>query len=178
MTYALGITLTTLLSVIGLGMTLVTLPGTWTILAGALLVELTMPEVFGWEVLAAMAAGAVLAEIVETFASAYGAKRAGGARRAGLGSIFGSLLGAVAGTILLPIPLVGTVVGAVVGAGVGAVALQLTKPGDEPRTRREHWAHASRVGVGAAKARFISTFVKAGIAVVMGAILVSAAVVR
>jgi len=173
----IAISISILLSVIGLVLTLVTLPGTWTLLAGALLMELTMPDVLGWRALVAMAALAIIAEIIETFASAVGASKAGGSKRAGIGSIFGSIAGAVLGTVLLPIPIVGTIVGAVVGAGIGAVLLQLTKPGDEERTRKEQWTHAHRVGMGAAKARLLSTFLKVGIVIAMGVVLVWSAIV-
>jgi len=100
------------ISLVGFILTLVTLPGTWTILAGSLLIELAMPEVLGWKTIVALVCGALFAEAVETFASAVGASKAGGSRRAAVGSIFGSIAGALIGTIALPfLPIIGTIIG-------------------------------------------------------------------
>jgi len=80
-------------------------------------------------------------------------------------------------SISLPfLPIIGTIIGAVVGAGAGALALQLTKI-DVEATKREHMGKAGRVAIGAATGRLVSTFVKAGIAIAMGAVLITAAVV-
>lgn len=174
MMLAIAISAAVLATLLGAAMTLIGLPGTWLILASALILEFAMPEALTWRPIAAMAVLAVAGELIELFASALGASKAGGSKRAGIGSILGSIAGAIIATIAMPfLPIIATILGAIAGAGLGAIALQLTKM-DEPSTRREHYGHARRVGVGAARARLISTIVKSLIAVVMGAVLIGA----
>lgn len=173
MTY-LAIAIALIVTLIGAGMTLISLPGTWLILACAGIFEVAMPDLLTWRPIAALFVLAVVGEIIETFASALGASKAGGSNRAAIGSIVGTIAGAVIATIALPfLPVVATILGAVVGAGLGAVAMQLTKI-DAEHSRSQHYGHARRVGIGAAKARLVSTIIKSLIALVMGVVLVAA----
>ncbi|MHC5110588.1 MAG: DUF456 domain-containing protein [Planctomycetota bacterium] len=103
------------------------LPGTWLILAGAL--------GYGWWadwigtpvwLFAGLVGVAILAEIVETFASVLTAKKAGASTRAAWGGFIGAFLGMIFLTFLLPIPLVGSVFGAMVGCFAGALIGELT----------------------------------------------------
>ncbi|HPO92663.1 MAG TPA: DUF456 domain-containing protein [Phycisphaerales bacterium] len=110
---------------------------------------------FNWWVLGTAAALALLGEIIEFFASALGAAKAGGTRRGAIGSILGGLIGAIAGTMILPI--LGTILGAALGAGVGALLF-------ERHAGRKTWKEATKVGAGAAAGRLVATIAKAAIA--------------
>ena len=67
---------------------------------------------------------ALLGELVELVAAAYGVKRAGGSRRGAILALVGSLIGGVVGIFvggIIPIPVVGSIAGAVLCAGIGAL---------------------------------------------------------
>lgn len=103
------------------------LPGNWLIVISACLFAWWRAEddVFSIYTLIAVAALAVLGELIEFFAGAGGAKRAGAGWRGSIGALLGALTGAIFGTFLLPIPFLGTLIGACVGAGLGAWGLEL-----------------------------------------------------
>ncbi|MEQ8769193.1 MAG: DUF456 domain-containing protein [Phycisphaerales bacterium] len=148
-------------SILGVGLTLITLPGTWAMLLVALVCKAWQPDLLSWWVLGIAAALALLAEAVEFFASAAGSRKAGGSRSGAVGSILGALGGAIAGTILLAfLPIIGTVIGAVAGAGLGA---SLAERGVAQRT----WGESYRSGRGAAIGRAWSIVIKGAIAGVM-----------
>jgi uncharacterized protein YqgC (DUF456 family) len=158
----------TLIALVCIGLTLLTLPGIWTMIAAALLINwLWEPLYSPWTLAAAFALG-VVAELVELLASAAGTKKAGGTKHGAIWSIVGAMIGAIAGSILIPIPIVGTVVGGVVGAGLAAVA-------GEMAFGKQHWKDAARIGQGAAIGRLFSTVLKAGLAVVVALLLIIAA---
>lgn len=130
----------TLFSLFGLVCVLsvaVGLPGTWLLLLVAVLIELSDPlwlpagdrSTFSWWTLGAVFLIAVLGEVLESAASAIGAKYGGASRRGMIGSLVGALIGGIAGTILILIPVVGSVVGAVLGAAVGASLGEMTVDG-------------------------------------------------
>jgi uncharacterized protein YqgC (DUF456 family) len=75
-----------------------------------------------------------------------------------IGAIIGALIGGIVGSILIPVPVVGTIVGACLGAFIGAAALELTD---------RDFVHAMRVGVGAAKGRFMGIVIKLAIGAIM-----------
>ncbi len=155
----------TLAALLGIVMTLVTLPGIWAMIAVALGCQLWQPGLFSWWTLAIVVVLALLAELVELVASAAGSKRAGGTRAGAWGSIGGSLIGLVLGQILIPIPIIGALIGAVAGAGLGAIALER---GVSKRT----WGESTKAGGGAAAGRLLSVFIKTGFACVVGFMLV------
>lgn len=104
---------------------LLTLPGNWIVLGLAALFAWLGPRDgswgISWLVVAILAALAVLGEIVEFAASAWGAAKQGASRRAAVLSILGAMVGSIMGaTAGLPIPILGPVVGAVLGGAVGA----------------------------------------------------------
>lgn len=160
--------LVTVAALSGIGLTLLTLPGTWLTVAAALACELWMPEVFGTWALVAMVVLAVLAEVAEGAWSAVGAAKAGGSRSGAMGSIVGGLLGAVVGTIAIPVPIVGTIVGGVAGAGAGAIVV-------ERGVKDRSWRQSVEIGKGAAVGRLASIIVKTGFAVVIAAVAIVAA---
>lgn len=141
---ALGIALAVLFALFGLAcllLALAGLPGTWVLLAVAVLVELLDAFVvrtpgavsFGWGLLALCTALALAGEGLEAVAGAAGARLGGGTRRGMLGALIGGIVGAIAFTPLLPVPVLGTLVGALVGTFVGAWVGEATA-----RERRPH----------------------------------------
>lgn len=157
-----------LAGLIGVGLTLLTLPGIWFTLLVALLCWWWVDGLYSpWTVGVAFGLG-VLAEIVDVAASAAGTTRAGGGRSGAWGSIAGAFVGAIAGSIVFPI--LGTIVGGVVGAGAGAL---IGERGIGDRTWREAWT----IGRGAMAARFIALAVKTILAGLSAGLLAVAAFV-
>jgi hypothetical protein len=151
-----------LLCLVGVALTLLTLPGTWLMVVAALGLQAYAPGTFSWWVIGAVIGLAALGELVEFLASAAGAKTGGGSNRSMLGATAGSLIGAVLGAPFL-FPL-GTIAGGVVGAGAGAV---LT----EKMWVRRTWGESAKAGGGAAIGRFIATIAKTACAVSMACVL-------
>jgi uncharacterized protein YqgC (DUF456 family) len=104
---------------------LLTLPGNWIVVALAALFAWLGPQVgslgVSWLIVGILTALAVLGEIIEFAASAWGASKQGASRRAAALSILGAMFGGIAGaTAGLPIPVIGPIVGAVLGGALGA----------------------------------------------------------
>lgn len=157
-----------LFSILGIALTLVTLPGIWIAIVVAMLCWWWQPELFSmWTIVAAIVLG-VLAEIAEMASSSVGAAKRGGSKAGAMGALFGSLVGAIAGTILLPIPIVGTIVGGIVGAALGAL---FAERGVKQRT----WRESSSIATGAAIGRAVATIVKGAFATVVAGVLTIAA---
>jgi uncharacterized protein YqgC (DUF456 family) len=112
----------------------VQLPGTWILLAAALLVELgdglyaaDGTESIGWRTLAVALGLALLGELVEFVAGAVGVRQGGGTRRGVWGSILGGLAGFVLFTPLLAfVPFFGAFVGVLLGTFAGAFIGEVT----------------------------------------------------
>lgn len=151
-----------LMSGLGIALAALTLPGAWVALLAAVICKLWRPELIEWSTIGVGAGIALAGEIIEIFASAAGAARAGGSRRGAIGAVVGSLLGAIVGAPFLL--LVGAIIGAVLGAGVGAV---IAERGFAGRT----WRDSARIGTGAAIGRFWASVVKVGLAAVIALIL-------
>ncbi len=152
-------------AILGVGLTLITLPGTWAMILVALVCKAWQPQLIEWWVLGVCVGLALLGEIVEFFASAAGSRRAGGSRSGAFGSVLGALAGALAGTVFLAfLPIIGTIIGAVAGAGLGAA---LAERGVAQRT----WAESYKSGQGAAIGRAASIVIKGAVAGVMAVML-------
>lgn len=172
-------------SLVGVLMVILTLPGIWFMILAAALAQwwswdqsqpvATDPAgiptstlahapnlMFSWWVLGIAVALALIGEIVEFFASAVGAAKAGGTRRGAIGSVIGGIVGAILGTAIVPI--LGTIIGAALGAGVGALLL-------ERHDGRKTWKEATKIGAGAAAGRFVATIAKVSIAAVAAILL-------
>jgi uncharacterized protein YqgC (DUF456 family) len=109
-------------SLAGVGIVVVNLPGLWLIVASLGVYELlTDHEYASWRTLLAMLIAAAIAEYLEFTSSGRSARRAGASRRGIWGGILGSIIGGIALTGLIPIPILGTVVGLLVGAFAGAL---------------------------------------------------------
>lgn len=156
-------------SLLGIALTLITLPGTWFIVGSAVLVQWLWMPVFNVWVLAACALMALLAEVADFALSAAGASKSGGGRSGAIGSIFGGLIGAIAGSFVVPI--LGTIAGGVIGAGFGAFAL-------ERGVAQRSWEQAAKIGRGAAVGRAAALFLKVAIAAAIGICLTADALIR
>jgi uncharacterized protein YqgC (DUF456 family) len=98
---------------------LFTLPGNWLMVVGTYLFAWWQWDrgIFGWPLLVTITLLALIAELIEFFAGAGGAKKAGAGWLGALAAIGGAIFGAVAGTFIIPVPLFGTMLGAMLGAG-------------------------------------------------------------
>lgn len=153
--------------------TLVGLPGTWLMIAGALIIMLCNPlwndtPIWSWTIIGVALGLGVCGEILETAAAGLGAKAGGGTKRGMLGAILGSMIGAFVATFTIPIPLVGTLVGAIVGAFAGALLGELTH--NEIATKGE----LAKSATGAAIGRVMGILGKSGIAAVCFCVLLLA----
>ncbi|MHC4926043.1 MAG: DUF456 domain-containing protein [Planctomycetota bacterium] len=101
-------------------MILFTLPGNWLMVITTALFAWWQWDrgVFGWPVLAAITVLALIGELIEFFAGAGGAKKAGAGWWGALAAIGGAFLGAIIGTGVIPVPIFGTLLGACFGAGL------------------------------------------------------------
>lgn len=115
-----------LLSLVFWSLNVFGLPGNWLLVAATALYAWWMPAEsradIGTATLTSLIVLAGLGELVEFLAGAWGAKRAGGSRRAAVLALVGSLMGSILGLFVgIPIPLVGPIVGALLFAGLGAL---------------------------------------------------------
>ena len=161
---ATAIVLLVLCCLLGVVTTALRLPGTWLIVAGAIL--------YGWWgewtrislVLVGVLAGiALLGEAFELLTSVFTARKAGASRRAAWGGLIGGIVGMF--LLSLPVPIVGTIVGAVLGCFVGAMIAELSV--------RKELGQGARVGLFSAAGFVLGTVAKLGIALVMAGILVT-----
>ena len=74
------LSLVLILALVGMAMTAITLPGIWTMAAGALLLLVGFPEYIGWWTVGAIFGIAAFSELVDFVASALGVKRMGGSK--------------------------------------------------------------------------------------------------
>jgi uncharacterized protein YqgC (DUF456 family) len=156
----------TLFAVLGIALTLLTLPGTWLAILVATGLQAWRGDLYSWWTLIICAFIALVGEVVELAASALGAAKGGASRKGALAAVVGSLVGAVVGSLFLP-P-IGTIMGAVLGAGLAALWVEhslLQRPLSE----------AAKAGTGAAAGRLIATLAKAGLSAVVAAILITGA---
>src|SRR6185503_17493700 len=123
-----------LLALICAASIVLSVPGTWIMLALALIIEWAdqfyLPpehrQTFDWWVLGTCFALALLGELLELAAGAAGAKGGGGRRRGMIGALIGGVVGALLLTPFIPVPVVGTLIGAIVGTFIGAVVGEVT----------------------------------------------------
>ena len=142
-----GYVATVVVGVVGIGLTVIGLPGLWLMWGVALVYAwLTGWLHLSWPGLLAMLVLAILSEVAEFVAGAAGGKAAGGGWRSMVGAVVGGLIGAIAGSFLIPIPVVGTIAGAILGSGVGAAGLEATVERDHVKLADIAWG----AGVGRA----------------------------
>ena len=103
-----------------LGLVFFALPGNWLMVVSTCLFAWWRWDdgLFSWPLLVAVTVLALIAEIIEFFAGAGGAKKAGAGWLGAGAAILGAVIGALVGTFIIPIPLFGTMLGACLGAGL------------------------------------------------------------
>ena len=156
---------------------IVSVPGGWTLLGLALIIELIdglyLPaeraQTFGWWPLGLSAGLILLGELVEFLAGAAGAKGGGGSKRGMVGAVIGGIAGALAFTFFIPVPLIGTLIGAVLGTFMGAVLGEVS--GDQAKTLRG----SMKPALGATIGRIFGSMGKVMLTIVAWAILSVAA---
>jgi uncharacterized protein YqgC (DUF456 family) len=156
-----------LVSVLGIILAALQLPGTWLILGTAVLYDWHYDwQRLGWKWLVLLAGVAALAELLEMLASLAMARRAGASRRAAVGA----LIGGFAGMILLsvPVPVIGTIIGGLIGCFVGALLGEISL--------HDNLHTGARVGVFATIGRVMGMMAKTAAAMVIGGAVISLAV--
>jgi len=147
-----------LVAAAGLFMVMLTLPGLWLMAAASAgYCLLTHRHYLGGRTLIALLILALLSEAAEIGIGGAAARKAGGGRRGMIGGILGGIAGGLLGSFIFPLVL--TVVGVCLGSFVGAAAFELL--GGEAAD------HSLRVGLGAAKGRFLGVIGKLCIGLVM-----------
>lgn len=165
----------TLLGLACVLLTILGVPGTWILIALAVGIDLVdgwwLPEperpTFSITILVVAVGLALLGELVEFLASAFGAQRGGASRRGILGALVGSLVGAVLGTVVIPVPVVGTLAGAVLGSFGGALLGEVSAGSSVERSMRP--------ATGAAIGRVLGTIGKLPLSISVWAVLSVAA---
>jgi uncharacterized protein YqgC (DUF456 family) len=143
------------------------LPGTWIMVAAALIYQIMVPgSGIGLVTVVGTTVLAVIAEVLEFTMSASYTKKYGGSRRAAWGAIIGGLVGAFMG---VPVPIIGSVIGAFLGSFVGALVFELS--------RGSSGGAATKVAWGALLGRAVSAAMKVGVGVGIAAWVLIAAVV-
>jgi len=157
--------------------TMIGLPGTWTMLTAALVLELCDTfwggfwgggVTWGWTVLGVCLGLCVVGELLELLTGALGVKMGGGSRRGMVGAIIGGIVGGILMTPFIPIPIVGTLIGAILGTFCGAVIGELTYQ------ESDQVENVAKSALGATIGRVIGILGKTGIAIVCWCILVIA----
>jgi uncharacterized protein YqgC (DUF456 family) len=163
----LWITLLIVLNGFWLVLTLFSLPGNWLIVITTSVFSWWQwgQNVFSIYTLIAIAVLAFFGEVVEFFAGAGGAKKAGSGWLGAIAAIFGAIFGAIAGTFILP--LLGTILGACLGAGLAATVVELAM-GKTPDA-------SIRSGFGASLGHLIGSTAKFAIGVAIWIIVAIAA---
>ena len=112
-----------LVNTLGVFLVTMSLPGTWLIVCATAAVAWWQWEtgLFGWPSLSILVGLALLGEVLELVAAAFGAKNAGGTARGAVGALLGGVAGGILGTFLIPIFIVGSILGAALGAFGGAL---------------------------------------------------------
>jgi len=157
----------------GWGLTLMGLPGNW-LMAGATGLYAWLAPTAGatqitWTTVAAMVSLAAGGEIAEFVAGMWGARRAGGSRRASIFALIGSMAGAVLGASMgIPIPLLGPPIAAVLGGSLGALA----GAAFAEHSRGETSQQSLRVGRAAFVGRLLGTGIKTVVATVMAVVVI------
>ncbi len=154
----IGFILFHIVMLIGLVLIPIGLPGSWLILAAALIFGVaTGFEDISGNVMLLLLGLAVLGEVVEFLLGVFVAKHYGASKFGLWGAFFGGIAGGIAGTGVLPIA--GSVVGAMFGAFAGAFIMECL---GELRSEQR-----MRAGFGALIGRVIATTMKLGIGLIM-----------
>lgn len=156
-----------LLSVGGVVLAVLQLPGAWLVLIAAAGYDWHYGwERIGWQWLVGLTVVAALSELLDALAGVLAARRAGASRRASIGALIGGFAGMILFTV--PIPVLGTILGGIVGCFVGALGAEMTV--------RAELGHGTRVAVAAAIGRVLGLAAKTAAAIGIGGAVVCKAV--
>jgi uncharacterized protein YqgC (DUF456 family) len=157
---ALALALLVGLSLAGLAMIPLGLPGLWVMVVGILSYGwLTGFRTVGVATIVIVLALAFLGEIIENWIGFRYAKRYGGSSRSGWGALIGGLIGAVIG---VPVAVIGSVIGAFLGSFIGAALFEYTYS--------RHAGVATRAGWGAVVGRAAGAAVKIALGVIIAVV--------
>lgn len=92
-----------IVSIIGVVMTLLMLPGMWVVLLTVMLAKLIEPDIMPWWAILVIAVIVLIAELMEFLSSAAGAKVGGATKKGMTAAVIGGIVGAIAATFLIPI---------------------------------------------------------------------------
>ena len=156
----LAIVLLFVLSLAGLAMIPLGLPGLWVMVGGILIYGwMTEFHSVGVAAIATVLGLAFLGEIVENWIGFKYARRYGGSTRSGWGALIGGVVGAVVG---VPVAIIGSVIGAFIGSFIGAALFEYTYS--------RHAGVATRAGWGAVVGRAAGAAVKIALGIVIAVI--------
>lgn len=132
------------LCMIAWGINLFGLPGNWISVAVLALYAWLGPQegriALGYYAVCAAFIAALIGELIEFAAGAFGAKRAGASRRATLYAVVGSMIGAISGAVIgIPVPVIGSILAAVLFGGLGAAVGAMYGEWSDGRAWRESW---------------------------------------
>ena len=149
----LGLVFVGLLCFAGVVLSCVSLSGTWLVVAGTIIAVLLRGGAFpGWEIVVIFAVLSALVEAGEFMAGAWGVKRRGGSKLAGVMAVVGGMFGLVVGGLLIPLPVVGSLLGMLAGSFGLVFAVE--------RCRTETADGAASVAWGAVLGRVFMVLVK------------------
>ncbi|HLP85654.1 MAG TPA: DUF456 domain-containing protein [Phycisphaerales bacterium] len=156
-----------IIAMLGVVLTLVTLPGTWLIVLWSLGIAIWQPDVVPWWVVLILIVLAAAGEALEFLASAIGAAKAGASKWGIIFAILGAFIGAIVGMFIIPV--IGAIIFGALGAAAGAVAGEMT-------FAKRTWEDSKKIATGAAIGRLLSMLAKGLIAVIMGMVICIAVV--
>lgn len=140
-----GYLLVGLLCITGLVLSVLSISGTWFVLtAGVIAAILSGWSSPGIPTLTVLLGGALLVEVIEFFAGAYGIRRRGGSTAASVAALLGGITGGVLGSFS-PFLLIGSLLGIFAGSFLAAYGVEYG--------RLKHGTTAGRIALGAVMAR-------------------------
>ncbi len=148
-----GYAVVALLCLAGVVLSCLSLFGAWVVaLAALLLALLTGPAFPGWLTVGVYVLVAVLLEVLEAVAGAWGVQKRGGSTLAGLAALLGGLAGLVFGSVLVPVPVLGSLVAMMLGGFVMAYVVEYM--------RLKKASHAAHIAWGAVLGRVVVILAK------------------
>ncbi|MCE5186666.1 MAG: DUF456 domain-containing protein [Planctomycetaceae bacterium] len=166
----LALVLLMLLNAFWLMLVLVTVPGNWMMVISTYLFAWWRWQdgFFGWALLATITVLALIGELIEFFAGAGGARRAGATWKGAIAAILGAVFGGLSGTFVIPVPLFGTLIGACFGAGLMTWIVERHSGSEKEKSLRS--------GIGAGTGVLIGTLSKFTIGCIIWIIILIAAI--
>ena len=160
--------LVVVLCLAGIGLSSLSLSGTWLVVLATALKAATGKGFPGWPTVALFALVSLVIEGIETVAGFRSVVRRGGSAWAGAGALLGGIAGLVLASAAVPV--VGSLIGLAAGSFLGAFAVEVI------RLRRG--GAAARIAWGAVLARILMVAVKTGASLGMTATLFAGMILR